>query len=119
MFGYVVFQMLLWSVLFIMVFAFARVPLMQDGKHFTQLVQTAPEESESISDSAVYQPVKADKAWGMAWYHSVMSQTTLGCGDVQPVSTVGRLVTALQAATTLLVFGMVLLMALLFRKGSW
>lgn len=120
MFSYVVIQLLLWSILFIMIFAFVRVPLMQNGDHFSEMVhETTVDDNGAERVAGVYKPVKGDKAWGLAWYHSIMSQSTLGCGDVQPVTPIARIITAVQAATTLLVFGFVLLMALLFRKSAW
>jgi hypothetical protein len=115
LFRYVVIQMLLWSIALIILFMIVRVPLMESGHHFMQTSLTMNESSEPVIVTGL-----ADRrqSWMNALYHSIMCQTTLGAGDIQPISVAARIVTMIQGASTLLVFGLVLVMALLQTKDA-
>lgn len=101
MFRFVVLQSLGWSALFFLGFAFVRVPLMRSSttKHF---IAVGEHGNEALDPS---------QAFGNAFLHSATTQSTVGNSGILPISAGAKLITALQAASTVVIFGLILILA--------
>jgi hypothetical protein len=113
-FGTILGTFLLINVLLLILFAFVRVPFMDD-KHF--LVDTST--SVSSDDASTDKPKRTLARWGDSWYVSTMIQSTVGASDITPISSSARVVTAIQGFSVILSLGlMIVLMAPLLQAVS-
>lgn len=74
-------------------FAFVRIPFMTEKHFFRVTPSTSPPPA----------PASVSRVWD-SFYHSVLTQTSIGCADVLPRSRVAQVIIGIQGLVTLLVF---------------